>query len=436
MNKRNSRVWLLWAVLGYVMLALIGPYYALRALLARNKKHSIYWQQKLARYDFMPETQPLIWIHAVSVGELFTVKPLLKALKQHYPEFYLLVSSGTLSAYQLAENMTDIDQAIAFPIDAPSLCKKSLQRFRPALVIILETEIWPNFIRAVKRQNIPLVLLNARLDDRAYRHYYALLGFFAPVIKSYNAILAQSEADRERFRRLSADEANLHCLGNLKYAAAVDSSDSSARDDWRTTLQLLETDIALIAGSTFPGEEQCLAKIFRSFQQQQLPLKLVLAPRHLHRVPQICRELRALNLQPLLRSELNRQSQQVNASIIVIDTMGELAQLYAAADIVFIGKSLYAQGGQNPLEAAAWGKAIVFGPYMQNFQEISTQLLQQQAAVCVRDAEELNTVLLTLTTDQLQRQTLATNAYQLVQNQQNQDILQNTMAMLAPYLKI
>jgi 3-deoxy-D-manno-octulosonic-acid transferase len=280
-----------------------------------------------------------------------------------------------------------------------------------------ETEIWPNFILALSTRSIPLYLVNARLDDRAYRHYRLLKPLFAPLLQRYRTIAVQTENDLQRFSRLGVPHQRLQLAGNLKFDAARLQLNESAGCDWRQLLQLQTHQIVLLGGCTTAGEESLLTDIYQDLLQQGIPLRLILAPRQINRAAAICRQLAGKNIAVIRRSRLVEHNLPQQA-VIVIDSIGELAQIYAAADIVFIGKSLCGRGGHNPLEAAARGKAIVFGPQMQNFRAVVSQLLEHDAAVRVNSAAELAAALAQLVRHSKTRERLGANAKQVVQNHQ------------------
>jgi 3-deoxy-D-manno-octulosonic-acid transferase len=342
---------------------------------------------------------------------------LLRRLKSAYPGNAIVCSTGTTEAHRLAAGCADIDLPVALPLDAAVICRHALSVINPSVVIMLETEIWPNFILALSTRSIPLYLVNARLDDRAYRHYRLLKPLFAPLLQRYRTIAVQTENDLQRFSRLGVPHQRLQLAGNLKFDAARLQLNESAGCDWRQRLQLQTHQIVLLGGCTTAGEESLLTDIYQDLLQQGIPLRLILAPRQINRAAAICRQLAGKNIAVIRRSRLVEHNLPQQA-VIVIDSIGELAQIYAAADIVFIGKSLCGRGGHNPLEAAARGKAIVFGPQMQNFRAVVSQLLEHDAAVRVNSAAELAAALAQLVRHSKTRERLGANAKQVVQNHQ------------------
>ena len=440
MNRHNpSREtgWLrAWGALAWLAILLAGPYFAFRILWSGKYRRGL--RQRLTQYTVSEKerlSQPnAVWLHAVSVGELQAARPLLQQIKKEHPSLHLLVSTVTETGQALAQSCAEIDGAFYFPLDLPVLCRRALDLVQPRCVLMVETELWPNFIRAVSRRGVPLYLVNARISDRSYHRYRRLRPLFAPVLQRFEAILAQSPADLERFHELGMPAKRLVLGGNLKFDAAVPQLDPTCRDVWRTRFHVAPSEWLLVGGSTFPGEEKILAEIMLALRQNGVPLRLLVAPRHVDRVPALVQELRDAQVEVALRSQLSPDRESVPpARVLLLDTLGELRDVYAAADLVFMGKSLCAEGGQNPLEPAAWSRPIVFGPHMQNFRKIASLLLQREGAVMVHDAEELASTLRRLCMDAAWRAALGRNARHVVE--ENLGAVHRVLEVIAPALQ-
>lgn len=381
-----------WGALGWIAFAVAAPYYLLRMSFA--KKYRAGLKERLTK--FSPEKiarlkdGPFIWFHTVSVGELQAARPLIERFKHEYPSHKILVSTVTETGQNLAHRMDLVDEAIYLPLDLYPLCRRVLKWVRPACIIVLETEIWPNFIRAASDRNIPLLLVNGRISDRSFQRYRLAAGLFSPILNRFESILAQSREDSVRFVRIGASQQRVRPVGNLKFETAVPADASDERQKWRRLFGIADHEILLLAGSTFPGEEALMVRVARALIDEGQPVKLLLAPRHIERTDAVVRELEALHCPLRQRSRLN-ESQPVDTSnaVILLDTIGELRHVYAAADIVFLGKSIFAHGGQNPIEPAAWGKPILFGPHVQNFRDICTLFVRSDAAKTVADEADL-----------------------------------------------
>ncbi|MDX9755784.1 MAG: 3-deoxy-D-manno-octulosonic acid transferase, partial [bacterium] len=330
-----------------------------------------------------------IWVHAVSVGELQAARPLLRQIKQQYPQHSLLVTTVTLTGQTLAKTVAEIDACLYLPLDLYPLCRRMLAMVKPEILLIMETELWPNLIRTAAASSIPLFLINARLSDTSFGRYLRARFLFRPLLQCLTAILAQSEKDADRFLQLGAEPSRIFSAGNIKFEVAPQTLDPITRVTWRERFAIRESDLVLLGGSTFPGEEWILFRIVAALRNEGIPVRLILAPRHIERADSLVSEFKKLGVAVLRRSALPDSSAIAEEAVLLLDTIGELRSVYAAADLVFIGKSLCDKGGQNPIEPAAWGKPILFGEHMQNFRDIAALFLEAQAAVCVENEMEL-----------------------------------------------
>lgn len=381
-----------WGALGVAGYALAAPYFAARML--RSNKHRAGLRQRLTLYP--PDVrdalaQPgTLWAHTVSVGELQAARPLLERIKRERPHIRLAVSTVTDTGQNLARQLDCVDASLYLPLDILALCRRAFEIVNPACLLILETELWPNFIRAAAQREVPAFLINARLSDKSFRHYRLARPLFRPLLQRFTSILAQSEVDRTRFLELGAYPERVHAAGNIKFDVAPQSDPTEERRRWRELFGLGEDDILLLGGSTFAGEEAILRRVVEAMRGEGLPARLLIAPRHVERVPAIQAELRGLGAEPVLRSSLSQANSTLNpGSPILLDTIGELRSVYAAADLVFIGKSLRERGGQNPIEPALYARPILFGPNMQNFRDIAAALLRDEAARAIHSESDL-----------------------------------------------
>ncbi|MGI6458043.1 MAG: 3-deoxy-D-manno-octulosonic acid transferase [bacterium] len=379
-----------WKAAGYLAFPPVALYYGCKMLYSEKYRTGL--RQRLSRYTVEElknlSQGPYIWVHTVSVGELQAARPLLRRLKQEYAHYKILVSTVTETGQTLAYSLPEVDTAIYLPLDVSIFCRKSIQSIDPAAVIVLETEIWPNFICTVASQGIPIFLVNARISDKSYRNYYRFRRIFAPLLNQFTAILAQSARDVERFLSLGTMPERLYQTGNLKFDSVTINEDIEERRKWRNLFGVYNDEVLVIAGSTFAGEELILGKITGELQEHGFPLRLVIAPRHVERTDSILKELSPLGLHVVRRSRLN-DAPTDPPDVVILDTIGELRHVYSAADLVFMGKSLTERGGQNPIEPAAWGKAILYGPHMQNFRDVAELLESTGGAVRVQNKDDL-----------------------------------------------
>ncbi len=334
--------------------------------------------------------KPLIWIQAVSVGEVLAVIPLISEIRKRFSGYQLLISTTTLTGHRICvEKVASEDIVIFFPLDYYWTIRRSLRRFKPALIALVETEIWPNFICIAKRMSIPVVLINGRISPGSFRGYIRFRRLMKKVLSGFSWLGMQTQEDAERVIALGADPENVGVTPSLKYEGAIKLAEKNYdKSAIRKELRLTEKAALITAGSTHNGEEEALTQVYLELKNEFPNLALILAPRHPHRVPKIAAYLRSKNVPFNLRSDLCRDNVSFK-SVIIIDTLGELIKYYSISAIVFIGKSLYEKGGQNPIEPAVFSKPVIFGPHMENFQEASELLLKNNGAFMVNNPAEL-----------------------------------------------
>lgn len=350
---------------------------------------------------------PCIWLHALSVGETVSALPLLRALRQRYPRATLVLSSSTRAgaARALADGAGLFDRHLVLPYDLPWLSARLVRELRPDLFILVETDFWPNLLGALRASGARLMLVNGRLSAASWHYYRWLRPLLRPLCFAPFSLLAmQSAAEAERLCKLGVDPARVGVMGNLKYPAAQ-ASTGQVKKLTGTDLGLAPDGMIWVAGSTHAGEEEVILRAFRRLRDEFPRLSLVLAPRRVERAAALaagagCRaglysELKSAAVEKMAAeaevaagAAATREA-AAGMEVIIVDRYGELPTLYALADVVFIGGSLVPAGGHNPLEAAVWQKKIFFGPHMDDFAEISQDLLAVGGACRVADEEEL-----------------------------------------------
>lgn len=371
------------------------PWYLLRRALGLRsrsglrERFGLYAPQRLAVIN----GRPVIWIHAVSVGETRAALPLIKALRQAWPEHTLVLTNVTETGHEVALTIAELDLCLFFPLDLSFVIRRVLDRLHPILIVIVETEIWPNLIHAASARHIPLALVNGRISDRSYPRYLWWKGVLAPLLQQVRSFCMQSNLDRERMIALGARPEAVVTSGNIKFDMAmnlIETDPALLRQRYR-----LPIDLPLwICGSTHDGEEAELLSAYRSLLEQGGELALILAPRHPRRVPVVSELLIAQNFPFRLRSQLKEATPLLaKGEVLLVDTLGELLPLYAACNLVFVGGSLVPVGGHNLLEAALVSRPVIFGPYMHNFREISQLILNAGAGSQVQAAAELPALL-------------------------------------------
>ena len=332
-----------------------------------------------------------IWLHAVSVGETTSAQSLLGRLRASLPGVPVYLSTTTPEGRRVAEEKLSslIDGVFYLPLDIPYTLRRAFATIRPRLVIVSETEIWPNFFRLAKRHGARLMIVNGRMSDRSSPRYASLRWFFGTVLQDVDRILVQSEQDRERFLAAGAPETNVAVGGNLKYDFTA--NDATLPDDLAHFLDQLDAGPILVAGSTREAEEGPVVKAFREIARKHPRALLVVAPRHPSRFAEVAEVVQAGGLPLVRRSELNGEQPTATClpSVLLLDTVGELASLYSRADLVFVGGSLNGWGGHNVLEPSLQGRPVIVGPHMQNFREVAERMLRDRAIVQVKNADQL-----------------------------------------------
>lgn len=348
-----------------------------------------------------------IWIHAASVGEVRSAETLVAELKARAPGRKVLLSTFTATGNRIAGQIPGVDAAIYLPLDFPWCVGRALSTFDPSLLVIIETEIWPNLLRAAHGRGIPSVLLSGRLSEKALTRYSYLTAFFRRVLGFFSVLGMQSADDAARISRLGAEKQKVFVVGSLKFAARYDNNGAGALASSRDPARPL-----WVAGSSHRGEEEILLKAFIAVRERFPELLLILAPRHPERFAEV--EKLLLNGSFAFRRKSRVPAGDYFAQdILLLDTVGELPAFFAAGDIAFVGGSLVEAGGHNILEPARFQKPILFGPHMANFKAIAEEMKSGGAAVEVRDAEDLARALTQLLADAETRRRMGARAFQI-----------------------
>jgi 3-deoxy-D-manno-octulosonic-acid transferase len=366
-----------------------------------------------ARVPPAPLPKSRFWVHAVSVGEVMAAVPLVQALRARWPTTDVVVSTVTATGDRVARaRLPEAAATFTFPLDFPGAVRRAVRRVGPAAFIALETELWPNFLRALRGAGVPAVLANGRISDRSYRRYRLVRRLFRRVLEHVALFCMQSEEDARRIISLGARPERVLVTGNLKMEAPPDHAGTGAI--WRRLLHLGEAPV-VVAGSTHRGEEAAVLDAFRAVRRDAGGLRLVLAPRHPERLDEVEGLIRSRDLGVVRRS---RVSPSGAPDVILVDTMGELASLYAVADVIFVGGSLVPIGGHNVVEPALHAKPVIFGPHMTNFREAAALLLRAAAAIQVGSGPELTGALARLLSDAQAREALGQAAWSAVRAHQ------------------
>ncbi|MFZ0828650.1 MAG: 3-deoxy-D-manno-octulosonic acid transferase [Verrucomicrobiia bacterium] len=429
----------LYNILFNIGFALSSPYYFWR--LRRRGNWRAGFRERFGHYHGGLKqaltNRHVVWIHAVSVGEVNLCTQLIRTLEPHVPNIKIVVSTTTTTGMgELRSRLPTHISKIYYPIDRRKCVNRALAVINPQAIVLVEAEIWPNFIWRAQDLGIPLFLANARLSDRSYQGYKRFSRLFRPLFASFTGIGAQNETDAARLREVGCRPENIHIVGNLKFdAAKLDERRTLDVPAMLRQLGVPPDAPILIGGSTHAGEEVLLAEMARRLRARFPGLFLVLVPRHFERAREIGQQLLERGVKFAYRSEIyaNTQFREGELDCLLVNSTGELRFFYPCATIVFVGKSITAMGGQNPIEPGALGKAMVLGPNMQNFADITRNFVAQNGAVQVGDPAGLELAIAGLLADENRRLELGRNAQRVVR--ENLGAIDRTVEMILKHLK-
>ncbi len=368
-------------------------YYLPKIIFSGKYRHSL--SGKMGRLpDGFPKTgmpRPVVWFHAVSVGETVALAPVARQFRKLAPHCTIIVSNGTETGQKHAQaTMNGIDYFIFMPIDLPRFVNRVTDRIRPDLFVLMETEIWPNLLYSLKKRNSKIILVNGRISDRSFPRYMKIQPMVAKIMEPIDMFLMASETDKYRILKMGAHPDRVRVVGNTKFDAAIRSVSEDTQEQSRIILNLKESDKVWVAGSTHPGEHEIVLDCFQRLLKTFPELILIIAPRHTETISSILSAIRERGLEtPFMRSSFDLGQRRRSQNIVILDTTGELLRFYSVASVVFVGGSLVPKGGQNILEPVAWGKKVLFGPSMEDFRDARDLLVKVGAAVETSNGEEL-----------------------------------------------
>lgn len=429
---------LLYNILFTIGFAFSAPFYFLK--MRRRGGWRAGFSQRFGHYDAKLKqaltNRRTLWFHAVSVGEVNLCTHLIHAIEARLPHHKIVVSTTTSTGMsELKRRLPAHISKIYYPIDRRKHVQRALGLLNPEAMIFIEAELWPNMIWGLQRRGIPYLLVNARISDRSFRGYRRAGFLFRPLFERFAGVGVQNESDAGRLRALGCRPEAVKVVGSLKF----DSASTPQRMAIDVDALLRQTGVpeeamVLVGGSTHAGEEAILAGIAGRLRKRFPKLFLIVVPRHQERGAGVGRELKAAGMRAIFRTELSggRRCNPGEVDCLIVNTTGELRAFYERADVVFIGKSLTAEGGQNPIEPAALSKPILFGPHMQNFPQIVPEFLAQNAAIQVKDAQELETAIARLLADPDLRGEMGWRARGVVDK--NQGGIEKTVEMIVEAL--
>jgi len=347
-----------------------------------------------ARLSSTADTRPAIWIHAVSVGEVIAISGLVRKLRDRTPSHRLVVSTTTRTGQRVARERFGAENVFYYPLDFAFAVRPYLRRLRPQLFVLAETEFWPRMLHEARNAGIPVAIVNARISDRSYPRYLRLRSLWKRILRGVAVALAQTQEDAARLQAIGIPAGRVRLGGNLKYDVHANPSSGFA-ESLRASLPVAAK--LLVCGSTLDGEEQLLLDAWPTLLAEHPDLRMVLAPRHPERFAAVAALLEQSGTRSSRRSlwESSNQPDFDPGSVLLLDSIGELAAIYSLATVAFIGGSLVPAGGHNPLEPAQFGVPILMGPHYENFREI-VEKLRIQLAIRIVEPAELSAVLLNM----------------------------------------
>lgn len=411
----------------YLIGLIVGsPFFIYKMLTAGKYRRGL--GQRFGRLPFKPDGRPLIWLHGVSVGELQLSKPLVAALEQAYPDHQIVISHTTRTGEDVAAQTYPHLKRFYFPLDFSWVVAGVMRVLKPKLIVLVELELWPNFLCEAKRRGIPVLLANGRISAKSASGYGRNAWFFKRPFAALTVAAVQNDEYagrmRDLFGQMGLDASRVRVAGNIKFDAVPSEVDLVKRAMWRGMFRVREDELLLVCGSTHPGEHEQLPACYREWRAAGANLRMVVVPRHPERWDAVREAFRGAGVGLVNRSELSVERPFVDASVagssgalpscILLDKMGELGSLYHAADIVFVGGSLIPHGGQNMLEPAGLGLPVVYGPHTQNFKAVVRELRESNAAIEVQDVEGLVAAVKALVAGPERRAELGTAARRVI----------------------
>ncbi len=374
-------------VILHIALIVLFPYFVLRTFTRKN-----YTAGMLERFGLIESRKlkalaagPVVWVHAVSVGEAKAVLPLVRLLKERRPGVKVVFSTVTPTGREVAgkEGEGVIDALIYFPLDISWITKRVARLLEPALFIVVEKEVWPNMLKVLEDRGVPVVVVNGTLSERSFRRYRLLGFFFRDIFSKISFYCARTEEDARKARELWMDGGKVQTLGNLKFDMDSAPSDASSIERIRDAMGLKPSDTVFVAGSTHAGEEKILLDVYGRLKRDFTDLRMILAPRHPERFDEVASLIEGSGLSYF------RRSKGGSGDIILLDTLGELRLVYGLSTIAFVGGTLVDIGGHNLLEPAFFARPVLYGPHVSSCREMAVMLEDSGASIRVRDGEAL-----------------------------------------------
>lgn len=372
---------------------IILPYFLLKMIFTGKYRKSLV--QKLGGRQTQILTNladgSRVWIHAVSVGEVTAAAPIVVALKLKRPDIKVVFSTSTETGQEMARQLVKgADAFIYFPLDIPYVVRKMIRLAKPAVFVMVETELWPNFLKACKFYGVKTLMVNGRLSPRSYDKYLRTRYFWKMALADLTAAGMIAQVDAARLKNIGMPQDRIEVLGNAKYDALAAMVEPALQKEIARRVNMQAKERFFIAGSTHPGEDQIIIRVYQQLLKHHPDFRLIIVPRHVERTAAIRELLQSAGLSGIITiSEINNGKIRNEQRILIVDVIGELFKVYSLGTIVYCGGSLVPKGGQNILEAAAWGKVIFYGPSMEDFSEEKSLLEDVGCGITINNEEEL-----------------------------------------------
>lgn len=374
----------------YLLLLVIFSPWLLYAAIRQGKYREGLGAKLLGRTPRRESAKPCIWLHAVSVGEVNLLKPLLDRLEHQFPDWECVISTTTKTGYELACRKYAPRLVFYCPLDFSWAVRAAMDRIRPDLLVLAELELWPHLLQEAKRRGAAVAVVNGRLSERSFRGYRRIRPLVRSMLNGLDLAAAQNEEYAERFLALGAEPSRVAVTGSIKFDGAQTSRDNPLTKRLAELAGIESQDTVFLAGSTQDPEEALAVEAYRALKENYPRLRLILVPRHPSRCDDVARGLDGSGLRWQRRSRLETDGPDSSARILLVDTVGELGGWWGTAQIAYVGGSMGPRGGQNMIEPAAYGAAVSFGPNTRNFRDIVAMLLRHDASIVVRDGRELS----------------------------------------------
>ena len=392
-KSKDMQMNILYNIILMVASLFVVPYFLLKIIFTGKYRQSLVQKLGGRQTKMLAHLKdgPRVWIHAVSVGEVTAAAPIVASLKMKRPEVEIIFSTSTETGQEMARKFIKGAAAfIYFPLDIPYIVRKMIRLVKPDIFVLVETELWPNFLQTCKMRQIKTLMVNGRISPRSYSKYRLTRFFWKRILYNLNAAGMIAEIDAVRLQNIGMDSKKINVLGNAKYDALAALAAPALREEIARRFNAQKNERFFVAGSTHEGEEKIIIDVYQQLLKRYSEFKLIIVPRHIERTNDVLGLLRQANINDVVTlSDINNGRKRKEERVIVVDVIGELFKVYSLASVVYCGGSLVPRGGQNILEAAAWGKVIFYGPSMEDFSAEKGLMEEAGCGKTIRNGEEL-----------------------------------------------